>query len=59
VELENDKTLDDYNITINTVLSLEKKYEEQAKMTILVRTLTGKTIPLAVSGGDTIESLKL
>ena len=53
--LENGHTLSDYNIQNEFIVHLMISKEEN---TIFVKTLTGKTITLAVEASDTIQSVK-
>ncbi|KAK9292957.1 hypothetical protein L1049_020939 [Liquidambar formosana] len=53
-QLEDGRTLADYNIQIEEIV----KREKSARMQIFVKTLTGKTITLEVKSGDTIDNVK-
>ena len=54
--LQDDKTVSDYNLTSDATLHLVLRV--RGGMQIFVKTLTGKTITLEVEGSDSIQNVK-
>lgn len=50
------RTISDYNIKNGSTLRLEVPVKE--KLTVSVKTLFGKTIPISIKNTDTVETLK-
>jgi ubiquitin len=57
-QLENDRTLNSYNIQNNSIIHLGFVRKLRGGMQMYVRTLSGRNVPLEVEATDTIENVK-
>ena len=57
-QLEDNNTLDNYNINKENTINLILRLRGGVPMQIFIKTLTGKTITLNVEGSDSIQMIK-